>query len=171
MGFTAVEGLPMGTRSGRLDPGVLLHLQSHFGYQLDELEHMLYQESGLKGLSGISSDVRTLEASDSPDAAFAIDYLTYRINAEIGALTAILGGIDLLVFTGGIGEHSSRVRLEVCERLSRWLPLAMDEQANAEQAVMLSDASSEILILRLESNENQYMAAQARALLEQQISP
>ena len=171
MGFTAVEGLPMGTRSGRLDPGVLLHLQSHFEYQLDELEHMLYQESGLKGLSGISSDVRTLEASDSPDAAFAIDYLTYRINAEIGALTAILGGIDLLVFTGGIGEHSSRVRLEVCERLSRWLPLAMDEQANAEQAVMLSDASSEIVILRLESNENQYMAAQARALLEQQISP
>lgn len=171
MGFTAVEGLPMGTRSGRLDPGVLLHLLSHHGYHLDELEHLLYQESGLKGLSGISSDLRTLEASDSPDADFAIDFLTYRINAEIGALTAILGGVDVLVFTGGIGEHSSRIRLGVCSRLSRWLPLSIDEKANAEQAVMLSDALSEILILRLESNENQWMAEQATALLSSCISP
>lgn len=171
MGFTAVEGLPMGTRSGRLDPGVLLHLQSHHGYQLDELEHMLYQDSGLKGLSGVSSDVRTLEASDSADAAFALEFLAYRINAEIGALVAILGGVDVLVFTGGIGEHSSRVRQMVCERLSRWLPVLMDADANSQHAAMLSAASSEILILRLESAENQFMASQALALLRSSTSP
>lgn len=171
MGFTAVEGLPMGTRSGRLDPGVILHLQTHSGYSTEAIEHLLYQEGGLKGLSGISSDMRTLEQSMAPEARFAREYFAYRINAEIGSLTAILGGLDVLVFTGGIGEHSSQVRAGVIDRLSRWLPVSIDPAANTAHQQVLDDTDSEIRVLCLESRENAHMASAAQALLASTALP
>jgi acetate kinase len=130
MGFTALDGLPMGTRCGALDPGVVLHLMDAFGMDVRAVEHLLYHESGLLGVSGISSDVRVLEASTDPHAAAALDLLVYRIGREIGSAAAALGGVDALVFTAGIGEHSARVREAVC-RGAAWLGVAVDSAANA----------------------------------------
>lgn len=164
MGFTALDGLPMGTRAGRLDAGVVLHLIDQMGWTVEEVEHLLYHDSGLKGLSGLSSDVRTLEASTDPKAQFALEYFAYRIQAEIGSLVAILGGFDVLVFTAGIGEHSSAVRHRVCEGLARWWPVALDSNANEGHAKSLQTPDSQVRILRLETDENLWMVKSARAL-------
>lgn len=131
MGFSALDGLPMGTRCGAIDPGVLLHLIETHGYDAARLSDLLYKESGLKGLSGISHDMRELESSEDPHAREAIAYFCARIRREAGALAASLGGIDALVFTGGIGENSARVRAEVLAGLD-WLGIAFDGNAQPE---------------------------------------
>ena len=146
MGFSAVDGLPMGTRTGQLDPGVLLYLMEFEKMDAAALTRLLYKESGLKGLSGISNDMRTLEASDAPEAAQAIAYFTARIRHEIGALTADLGGLDALVFTGGIGEHSALVRGRVCEGME-WLGLSVDPRANAGDAAEIGTGRVRVLVI------------------------
>ncbi len=128
MGFSALDGLMMGTRSGALDPGVLLHLMRQ-GWDLAKIERTLYRESGLYGVSGISADMRTLRASESPDAALAIALFTHRLVTECGSLTACLGGLDLLAFTGGIGEHDAALRQASCEQL-RYLGVKIDPERN-----------------------------------------
>src|SRR5262249_20423162 len=130
MGFTAVEGLPMGTRSGSLDPGVTLHLMDHHGMDARAIEKLLYNESGMLGVSGISSDMRTLLASSDPRAKLAIDLYCYRIRRELGSLVAALGGLDAIVFTGGIGENAAAIRERVC-RDAAWLGVEFDPDANA----------------------------------------
>ncbi|MGZ9014490.1 MAG: acetate/propionate family kinase [Burkholderiales bacterium] len=129
MGFTAVDGLPMGTRCGALDPGVVLYLMDEMKMEARAIEKMMYQESGLLGVSGISSDMRTLLASGEPRAKFAVDLFVYRINRELGSLTAALGGIDALVFTGGIGERSAAIRTAVCEAAA-WTGVKLDRAGN-----------------------------------------
>lgn len=166
MGFTALDGLPMGTRSGRLDPGVILHLMDHKGMTLSEIEHLLYHECGLKGLSGLSSDVRTLEAAGTLESDFALDYFAYRINAEMGSLVAILGGLDAIIFTGGIGEHSCVVRAKVVARLSAWLPVALCKAANQANQDRLDADTSRIQIHRVATDENRFMADAALGMLQ-----
>jgi acetate kinase len=131
MGFTALDGLPMGTRCGQLDPGVVLYLLDQEGMTSAEITRMLYTESGLKGLSGLSHDMRTLEASDAPEAAQAIDYFVFRIRREIGAMAAVLGGLDTLVFCGGIGENAVTIRARICDGMD-WLGITLDRIANAD---------------------------------------
>jgi acetate kinase len=157
LGFTAVDGLPMGTRTGQLDPGVVLYLVQNRGYGAAELERFLYHEGGLKGLSGVSNDMRDLEASDAPGAKLAIDYFVYRVVKETGALAAAMGGIDGLVFTAGIGEHSAHVRERVVERLG-WLGATLDAAANAETRTLISTPESELTVLVLPTNEELMIA-------------
>src|SRR5262249_9777596 len=128
MGFTALDGLPMGTRSGQLDPGVVLYLLTEKRMKAKAVEQLLYHDCGLKGLSGISADVRILLESASPAARFAIDYFVYRIALFAGALAAALGGIDAFVFTAGIGENAPAIRAAVVRRLE-WLGLDLDDDA------------------------------------------
>jgi len=130
MGFTAVDGLPMGTRCGALDPGVVLYLLEELGMDVEAVQKLMYQESGLLGVSGISSDMRTLEHSDDPRARQAIDLMVYRIGRELGSLAAALGGLDGLVFSGGIGENSTALRAAVCTQAA-WLGVRLDAAANA----------------------------------------
>ena len=129
MGFTALDGLPMGTRSGSLDAGVILWLQQQKGWSVDRVEHFLYEECGLKGLSGVSNDMRTLLASEAPLAKLAVEYFVYHVVRTAGALAASMGGIDGMVFTAGIGERSPEIRGRVLRRLG-WLGFALDEAAN-----------------------------------------
>jgi acetate kinase len=129
MGFTALDGLVMGTRPGALDPGVLLYLMDQHGMDARALERLLYHECGLLGVSGVSSDMRALLASADPRAAEAVDLFVYRAGLELGALAAALGGLDGLVFTAGIGEHAPEIRARIC-RGARWLGLQLDEVAN-----------------------------------------
>jgi acetate kinase len=129
MGFTALDGLPMGTRTGQLDCGVVLYLLQEKGMSAGEIEHLLYKESGLLGLSGISNDMRVLVESEDPGAREAVDYFIYRITRELGSLAAAMGGLDALVFTAGIGEHSPEVRARVLQA-TEWLGLDVDERAN-----------------------------------------
>lgn len=143
MGFTALEGLPMGTRCGSLDPGVVLHLMDELGLDVRAIEHLLYHESGLLGLSGFASDMRALEASGCAEAGFAIDVFCHRIVREIGAAAAVLGGLDAVVFTAGIGENSALVRRRVCESLG-WLGLVFDEHANAAGGPCISAPGSRV---------------------------
>ena len=132
-GFTAVDGLCMGTRPGAVDPGVILYLFQNLGLSAKEVETMLYKKSGLLAISGISNDMRDLLKSTEPAARLAVDYFVYRAAKEIGALTAALGGLDGLVFTAGIGENSAEVRRRICEA-SAWLGIELDADANARQA-------------------------------------
>lgn len=129
MGLTALDGLPMGTRSGAIDAGAVLWMMAR-GMDYHAIEKLLYQESGLKGLSGVSSDMRELLASDADQAKLAIDFYTYRIAQEVGKLATVLGGLDGLVFTGGIGEHAAPVRARVCERLAPLFGVTLDAEAN-----------------------------------------
>jgi len=152
MGFTALDGLSMGTRSGQLDPGVLLHLMGTLGMTVPEVTRLLYHESGLKGLSGISSDMRDLEQSADPHAAAAIDYFVYAIRKQLGALTAALGGLDALVFTAGIGENSANVRRRVCEGLE-WLGITLDPDANEKGAEVISAPGMPTKVLVVRTSE------------------
>ena len=138
MGYSALDGLPMGTRCGTIDPGVLLYLMDTQGYDAAQLSDLLYKESGLKGLSGLSPDMRVLEASGDPHADEAIAYFCARIRREAGALAASLGGLDAFVFTGGIGEHSVRVRAAVLAELG-WLGIAFDDAADQAQREVRGD--------------------------------
>jgi acetate kinase len=164
LGFTAVDGLPMGTRCGQLDPGVVLYLIEQEGMTTAEVTDLLYKKSGLLGLSGVSSDMRTLEASDAPDAAQAIDYFVFRIRRELGALAAVLGGLDTLVFTGGIGEHSATIRARVCEGME-WLGMELAPGANARHAGLISKPRSQVHIRRIETDEELTIARAAEAAL------
>ncbi len=164
MGFTALDGLPMGTRSGQIDPGVLLFLLSEQGLSLDELTQLLYHQSGLRGLSGISNDVRDLVASSASSAKLAIDYFTNRIARELGALAAALGGLDGLVFTAGIGERSAQIRGEVC-RLAAWLGIDLDESANEAGGPMISTLDSKVAAWIIPTDEERMIALHTRDLL------
>jgi len=143
MGFTAVDGLMMGTRTGSLDPGLVLHLMRDKGLSLDQMEALLYKQSGLLGVSGISNDMRELLTSPDPRAAEAIDLYCYRIAAEVGSLAMAAGGIDALVFTAGIGENAAPVRERVCSRCA-WLGLALDEAANRANGPLISVKDSRV---------------------------
>ncbi|MEM7775194.1 MAG: acetate/propionate family kinase [Pseudomonadota bacterium] len=146
MGFSALDGLPMGTRCGQLDPGVMLYLLDSEKLSSAEIATLLYQESGLKGLSGLTHDMRSLEASDLPEARQAIDYFVFRIRREIGASCAVLGGLDALVFCGGIGENSPYVRARTCENMD-WIGLSIDAQRNAKNALNVSAGPVPILVV------------------------
>jgi acetate kinase len=157
MGFTAVDGLMMGTRCGALDPGVLIHLIDHYALGARELEDLIYRKSGLLGVSGISSDMRTLRASSDPAAKEAIDLFVYRIVREIGSLAAALGGLDALVFTGGIGENDAAIRAEVANACT-WLGLRLDEAANSQAATRISAQESRVVAFVIPTNEELQIA-------------
>jgi len=167
MGFTAVDGLPMGTRSGTLDPGVLLYLMDRDHLDARALERLLYQQSGLLGVSEISSDMRTLLASADPRAAEALDLFVYRIGRELGSLAAALGGLDALVFTGGIGENAAPIRARVC-RDAAWLGLELDEVANDAGGPRLSRLDSRVTAWVIPTNEELMIARDTRRLLAEQ---
>jgi acetate kinase len=141
MGFTALDGLPMGTRTGAIDPGVILHLMTERGMSVSDVTELLYKKSGLLGLSGVSSDVRDLLASDSPYAAWALDVFVYRVGRELGSLAAALGGLDALVFTAGIGEHAVPIRARIC-RDAEWLGVQIDDKANQRGGPCISAPDS-----------------------------
>jgi acetate kinase len=157
MGFTAVDGLPMGTRSGCLDPGVVLYLIDELKMEPRAVEDMIYKRSGLLGVSGISSDMRVLLGSDDPNARFAVELFTYRIGRELGSLAAALGGIDGLVFTAGIGEHAPLIRDRVC-RQAAWLGIELDTAANQSGGPRISTDGSRASAWVLPTNEELMIA-------------
>jgi acetate kinase len=164
MGFTAVDGLPMGTRCGALDPGVLLYLMDRHGMGARALERLIYQESGLLGVSAISSDMRTLLASPDLRAAEAIDLFVYRIGRELGSLAAALGGLDALVFTGGIGENAAPLRARICRDAS-WLGLEPDETANDSGGPRITRPGSRVAAWVIPTNEELMIAKHTRRLI------
>ncbi|WP_210395509.1 acetate/propionate family kinase [Motiliproteus sediminis] len=164
MGFTAVEGLPMGSRTGSIDPGVLLYLMRHHGMDADQLETLLYKESGWLGVSGISSDMQELLSSDKPEAKEAVDLFTYRAAREIGSLSAALQGLDQIVFTGGVGENSAAIRAAICAR-SAWLGVEIDAEANAANAAIISTPGSRIRVRVIPTDEEAMLALHGREML------
>ncbi|HET7380144.1 MAG TPA: acetate/propionate family kinase [Gaiellales bacterium] len=157
MGFTAVEGLPMGTRSGAIDPGVLLYLLTERGMTVDEVTDLLYHRSGLLGVSGISNDMRQLLASNAREAAEAVDLFVYRIGRELGSLAAALGGLDVLVFTAGIGEHAAPVRARVCQNAA-WLGIRVDPIANVGGGPKISTPDSRVAVCVIPTDEELMIA-------------
>ncbi|MCY4180690.1 MAG: acetate kinase, partial [Litoreibacter sp.] len=164
MGFTALDGLVMGRRSGAIDPGVILHLVQQRGMSVPEIETLLYQKSGLLGISGISNAMQELEASDHPDAALAIDLFCYRAAGEIAKLIPALGGLDALVFTAGIGENSALTRAKICARLG-WLGLSLDESANQANDEVISSTQSALPVMVIPTTEDAVIAKSAIALM------
>jgi acetate kinase len=164
MGFTAVDGLPMGTRCGSLDPGVMLYLMDEMKMDARAIEKLIYQQSGLLGVSGISSDMRALLASSDPNATAAIDLYVYRIAREMGSLAASLGGLDAIVFTAGIGENSAVLRERVC-RDARWLGVSLDSAANVAGGPRISAAASRVSVWAIPTNEELMIARHTQALL------
>ena len=165
MGFTALDGLMMGTRSGSLDPGLVLHLIARRGMSASAVEDLLYHQSGLLGVSGISNDMATLLASDAPPAREAVALFCYRISRTLGSLAAALGGIDALVFTAGIGEHAAAVRAEVCARAA-WLGVVLDAAANAGgDASRISAPDSRVAVHVIATDEDRMIARHCQALL------
>lgn len=163
MGFTAVDGLPMGTRSGSLDPGVILYLMQELKMDAAAIESLLYRESGLLGVSGISSDMRELLESNEPRAKLAIDLFVYRISRELGSLAAALGGLDAIVFTAGIGERAVAIREAVC-RQAEWLGVVLDTAANAAGDPRISAASSRVAVWAIPTNEELMIARHTQRL-------
>jgi acetate kinase len=159
MGFTPLDGLTMGTRCGTIDPGILLYLQRERGMSVGDLEQLLYHKSGLLGVSGISSDMRTLLSSSDPRAAEAVELFAFEVAKGICAMALTLEGLDCLVFTGGIGEHAAKVRTMVCNRL-RWLGLELDAQANQDDADLISLGSSSVEIRVIRTSEETTIARQ-----------
>jgi len=157
MGLSPLDGLVMGTRCGNIDPGVLLYLMDRHNMDVHALEELLYHESGLLGVSGISNDMRTLLASVDPHAKEAIELFVYRVGREIGSLVAALGGLDALVFTGGIGEHSAVIRAKVCHQAA-WLGLELDEPANETSSSRISTLSSKVSAWVVATDENLMIA-------------
>ena len=164
MGFTAVEGLPMGTRCGSVDPGVLLYLMDQRGMDARAIEKLIYNQSGLLGVSGISSDMRTLLASDDARAKLAVDLYLYRIRRELGSLAAALGGLDAVVFTAGIGENAAVIRERVC-RDAAWLGVELDAAANSTGGPRISTPASGVSAWTIPTNEELMIARHTRALL------
>jgi acetate kinase len=164
MGFTALDGLPMGTRPGQVDPGVILYLVAQKGMAPAAVEKLLYHDCGLKALSGISNDVRELDASAEPRAAFALDYFAYRVGLNAGMLAASLGGIDGFVFTAGIGENSPSMRARIAERIA-WLGIALDPAANAAGGPLISRPDSRLPVYVVPTDEELMIARHTLALL------
>ena len=163
MGFTALDGLPMGTRCGELDAGVVLHLIQQKKMDADELVDLLYRRSGMLGLSGVSSDFRELLASEEPRARFAIDLFCYRVARHIASLAAALGGLDGIVFTAGVGENAAPVRAAIC-RACAWFGVELDAAANNEHRERISTAASRVAAFVIKTDENLMIARHARAL-------
>jgi acetate kinase len=168
MGFTAIDGLPMGTRTGAIDPGVILYLIEQEGMSIQAVEHMIYYSSGLLGMSGVSSDMRTLLASHDPAAKEAVDLFVYRIGRELGSLAAALGGLDALIFTAGIGENAAEIRARVC-RDANWLGIRLDEAANARGGPCISALGSTASAWVVPTDENLMIARHTQALLNEAI--
>ena len=168
MGFTPLEGVPMATRPGSVDPGALLYLLRHH-LTLDELDDVLEHESGLAGLSGLSGDVAELEQADTADSELALAVFAYRVAAAIGGMAVALGGLDALVFTAGIGEHSAKVRADICERL-RFLGAELDDAANesARPDAVISGYGAAVRVLVIQAREDVVAARAARTLLDAQ---
>jgi acetate kinase len=164
MGFTALDGLPMGTRPGQLDPGVVLYLLQEKKMSAEQAQRFLYGSCGLKGLSGISNDVRELLTSEDSKAKFALDYFVYRIGLHAGELAAALGGLDAFVFTAGIGENSAAIRARIVEKLA-WLGGALDPAANAENAARISPPESRLPIYVIPTDEELMIARHTCAAL------
>ena len=164
MGFTAVDGLPMGTRSGALDPGVVLYLMDEMKMDARAIEKLIYQQSGLLGVSGVSSDMRALLESKEPRAKLAVDLFVYRIGRELGSLAAALGGLDALVFTGGIGERAVAIRERVC-RDAGWLGIELDIAANKTDGPRISTAASRVPAWVVPTNEELMIARHTRRLI------
>lgn len=167
MGFTALDGLPMGTRCGSLDPGVVLHLIEQKGMSPAQVGHMLYHDSGLRGLSGISNDMRELLASDAPEAALAVDYFTLHVAQAVAQLAVSLGGLDALVFTAGIGERAPEIRARICARLAL-LGVALDEVANAAGETFIDADGSVPSVLVIPTDEERMIALATLRLLRPQ---
>lgn len=163
MGFSPLDGLAMGTRAGQIDPGVLLYLMDQEGMSAAQISDLLYRQSGLLGLSGLSNDMRRLEAAGTAAAAEAIDYFVARIQRELGSMAAALGGIDALVFTGGIGENSAHIRARVCDGMG-WMGIAADPSRNAAHARVISPEGAAVAVLVMPTNEELVIARAARAL-------
>ena len=164
LGFTALDGLCMGTRPGAVDPGVILYLFQELGLTAEAVQTILYEKSGLLGISAISNDMRDLLASDAPAARLAIDYFVYRAAKEIGALAAVLGGVDGVVFTGGIGENSAEIRRRICEA-SAWLGITIDPDANSKRTHRISTENSRVSVWVIPTNEELMIARHTGALL------
>ena len=164
LGFTALDGLCMGTRPGAIDPGVVLHLFQGLNLSAKEVETLLYKKSGLLGISGISNDMRDLLGRPEPESCLAVDYFVYRAAKEIGALTAVLGGIDGFVFTAGIGENSPEIRRRICES-SKWLGIELDEAANTNSSSKISTSGSKVAVWVIPTNEELMIARHTSSLL------
>jgi len=165
MTFTPLDGLPMGTRCGTIDPAVILYLMRKKNMSVDAVSELLHKQSGLLGLSGISGDMRELLASDKPQAQQAIDLFVYRVACEIGSLAAALGGLDALVFTAGIGEHAHEIRKRICKQAS-WLGVALDEAANIAGKTRISKLDSAVSVWVIPTNEELIIARHTLALLD-----
>jgi acetate kinase len=170
MGFTALDGLPMGTRCGQIDPGAVLYLIEEKGLSPASVRNLLYHGCGLKGLSGLSNDMRELEMSDDPRAGFAIDYFVHRVGLFAGALAAALGGLDAFVFTAGIGENSPQIRSRIAEKLS-WLGVVLDPAANAEAKQVISRPDSAVALYVIPTDEELMIAQHTLALISQRQAP
>jgi acetate kinase len=164
MGFTAVDGLPMGTRTGNLDPGVVLYLMDERGMDARAIEKLLYQQSGLLGVSGIASDMRTLLASTESRAKLAVDLFVYRITRELGSLAAALGGLDAIVFTAGVGENSAEIRARIC-KAAAWLGVDLDAASNQSGGSRISTAASRVAAWTIPTNEELMIARHTERLL------
>ena len=164
MGFTALDGLPMGTRTGQIDPGVILCLMTEKGRSPAEVQEFLYRDCGLKGLSGVSNDMRELQNSVDPHAAFAVDYFVYRVALQAGMLAAALQGLDGLVFTAGIGENSVGIRARIAERLE-WLGVSLDPVENARHSLRISRGGSQVPVYIVPTDEELMIAQHTLSLL------
>ncbi|MEI8180123.1 acetate kinase [Aestuariivirga sp.] len=164
MGFSALDGLPMGTRSGQIDPGVILYLMDQEGLSAAAISDLLYKKSGLLGMSGLSNDMRVLEAATDPRAAEAIDYFVFRVQREIGAMAAALGGIDALVFCGGIGENARGIRARICSRMA-WMGIELDHARNEANTLIISSELSRAQVMVIRTNEELVIARAVRALV------
>ncbi len=164
MGFTALDGLPMGTRPGQIDPGVVLYLISEKGMTAEAVQKLFYNDCGLKGLSGISNDMRVLETGDEPGAILAIDYFVYRIGLYAGMLAAALGGLDAFVFTAGIGENSAGIRARIVEKLE-WLGASLDVKANVAQKSLISRPDSRMKVFVIPTDEELMIAEHTLAVI------
>jgi acetate kinase len=164
MGFSALDGLPMGTRCGELDPGVLLFLLEHEGMSAREIQDLLYRRSGMLGVSGLSSDFRDLLGSTDPQARFAVDLFVYRVARGIGSLAAALGGLDGIVFTAGVGENAAPVRARICDACA-WLGVELDPRANAANAPRISRQGARTSAHVIPTDENLMIARHTRALV------
>jgi len=170
MSFTVLDGICMGTRTGGLDPGVVLYLFQERQMSAQQVEDILYHRSGLLGISGVSSDMRDLLKSDSPRAKLALDYFIYRIAKEIGALAAVLGGLDALVFTAGIGENSAPIRKRICEAAA-WLGLSLDSPANEKASACISTTNSKVSAWVIPTNEELMIARHTQRILRSRSEP
>ncbi|WP_149540128.1 acetate/propionate family kinase [Siccirubricoccus phaeus] len=164
MGFTALDGVPMGTRSGQIDPGVVLHMIDTLGMSTAEVSRLLYNNSGLKGMSGVSQDVREIEAAGGEAAEWALGYFAYRVRREVAALAAGIGGIDALVFTAGIGEHAAGVRARICQGLG-FLGIALDPARNTHHAAEISPAGAPVRVLVRHTDEERMIAEHSLEVL------